>query len=191
MAGEDPKDQDPGRDDPKDQDPPEDDPKGDDPEDPPEEDPKGKPKDQDPDLKRAIQRRDRALKEKTALAEQLQKLKEKYEPEKADPVKVANRRLVTAEAKVVLTGKGFTDPGDQKALAAYLDLDSVSVTDDGDVDSDTIQDRVEELVRIVGKVAGGGGKNRTPRLDTRDRGGERAQPKDAASTRRRDMLLGR
>jgi hypothetical protein len=148
-------------------------------------------RDQDTELKKAIGRRDRALKEKAALADQLRALKEKYEPEKADPVKVANRRLVAAEARVVLTGKGITDPGDQKEVMDFLALDSVTVSDDGEVDSDTLTDRVERLSSIFGKLGGGGGNGRrTPRVDTRDRGGEKAKPEDAASRRRREMLRG-
>lgn len=173
--------------DPKDPVDPEPDPEPDPDPDPKDPDPKDKGKDLDPEAKRAIQRRDRALKERDAAKEEARKLREKYEPEKADPVKVANRRLVTAESRVVMTAAGITEKEDQAKLAGFLGLDDVAVDEDGTVDSDAIQERLETLTGILKKVAGAPGK-RTPRVDTRDRGGEKAAPKDAQAARRREML---
>lgn len=168
-------------------DPPEDpptDPPADPPADPPDPDPEDPPV--DPEVQKAIRRRDAALAAKRKSDEELAALKAKYEPDKADPVKAANRRLVTAEARTVLTAAGITEREDQKEVLAYLDLDTVSVTDDGDVDADAIQDRVDALRRIFGGKAPAG--KRTPRVDTRDKGGENGKPTDAASKRRREML---
>lgn len=139
----------------------------------------------DPELEKAIRRRDAALAAKKKAEDELAALRAKHEPDKADPVKAANRRLVTAEARTVLTAAGITEREDQKVVLGYLDLDSVSVTDDGDVDADTIQDRVEDLKRIFGGKAQ---PRRTPRVDTRDKGGDNGKPQDAASRRRREML---
>lgn len=173
--------------DPEPQDPPEDPKDPDlDPEDPPE-DPKDKPK-VDPEVAKATARRDKALQRAQAAEAKVKELEEKLNPGKADPVAAANRRLVTAEARVVLTGKGITDPTDQKAVLAFLGLDTVDVSDDGDVDSDAITERVEDLARVFGKLGGGKGGTRTPRVDTRDRGGEKAKPDDAATARRKAML---
>jgi hypothetical protein len=182
---EDPKDQDPTKDqDPKDQE----DLDQEDPDQEDQEDPKEK---EDPEKAKLIRRRDAALRRAQKAEEDAAKLREKYEARDQDPEVRANRKLVAAEARVVMAAKGITDPADQKTLAAYLDLGSVTVSGDGDVDSDTIQDRLEELVSVVGKLSGGGGRTRTPRLDTRDRGGEKAKPLDPGSKRRRDMLAGR
>lgn len=183
-------DQDPPEDqDPPDQDPPEDGKDKPEDQDPPEDDPKDQkdPKDQDPEKAKLIQARDR-LKAKTRDQEtRIRELEEKLNPGKADPVKAANRKLVTAEARVVLTKAGVADAGDQKAVMDFLGLDSVAVSDDGDVDAEEIQERLDTLQRVFGKAAGGGTR-RTPRTDTRDRGGEKAKEPDAASKRRRAML---
>jgi hypothetical protein len=158
-----------------------------DPPDPPDDDPTDPPDPpKDPELAKAIKRRDAALAAKKRADDELAALKAKYEPDKADPVKAANRRLVTAEARTVLTAAGITEREDQKEVLGFLDLDSVSVTDDGDVDADAIQDRVEALRRIFGGKAPAG--KRTPRVDTRDKGGDNGKPLDAASKRRREML---
>lgn len=145
-------------------------------------------KDVDPELAKAQKRRDSALARAQKAEEEARALREKYEKSDEDPVVKANRRLVAAEGRVVLTAAGITKD-DQATVLKYLDLDSVSVGDDGQVDSDTLQERVEELARIFG-----GRKDpakRTPKVDTRDRGGERAKPEDAATARRKAMLGGR
>lgn len=178
---EDPKDQDPGAEDPKDQDPKDGDPAED--EDPPE-----KPKEEDPEKAKLIKRRDSALARAQKAEDEARALREKYEKSDEDPVVKANRRLVAAEGRVVLTAAGIGKE-DQATVLKYLDLDSVSVGDDGQVDSDTLQERVEELARIFGGKKDPG--KRTPKVDTRDRGGEKAKPEDAATARRKAMLGGR
>lgn len=183
MADEDPNVEDPKVEDPeKDQPDPPEDPEKDEPEE------KGQEKkDLDPEVRKAQRRRDAALTRAQKAEEEAKRLRDKYEPEKADPVKVANRRLVTAESRVVMTAAGITDREDQQALASFLDLDSVAVDDDGTVDSDAIQERLEKLAGILGKAAK---KTRppVPRVETKDRGGEKAKPTDSATARRKAML---
>lgn len=151
------------------------------------EDPKDSKKGQDPELAKAIKARDTAKAKAREYQDRIKDLEEKLNPGKKDPVAVANRRLVTAEARVAMTAKGITDPADQKAVIDFLGLDSVDVSDDGEVDGDAITERLETLARVFGK--NGGGK-RTPRLDTRDLGGERGKPVDPAKARRLSMLQG-
>lgn len=182
---EDPKDQDPGTEDPKDQDPGQEDPKDQDP-DGDGDDPKDPPKDLDPELKKAQKRRDAALARAQKAEEEAKALREKYEKAEEDPEKRANRKLIQAEARVVLGEAGVSKDDHQKVMR-YLALDDIAVDGDGNVDSDTIQERVEELARIFGKRQE---KARAPRLDPRDRGGEKAKPADAAAKRRREMLRG-
>lgn len=141
----------------------------------------------DPELQKAIKRRDAALAQKKKAEEERDALREKYEKDKTDPVAVANSRLVKAEARTVLTAAGITDKGDQAAVMRYLDLASVSVGGDGDVDTADLEGRVEELRDIFGKKAKEPQK-RTPRTDTRDKGGDKAKTLDDASRRRRAML---
>lgn len=140
----------------------------------------------DPEVKKAIARRDRALKDREAALEQLKALREKYEPASEDPEKRANRKLVHAEARVVLTGAGIPKD-DQATVMQYLGLDDVEVGSDGEVDSDAITERVEALSRIFGRRQAAPG--RSPRgIDSRDRGGERGKPVDPAKKRRMEML---
>lgn len=151
----------------------------------PEQDPEDKPK-ADPEKAKLITARDRAKEKARQLQERVSELEEKLNPGKKDPVAVANRRLVTAEARVALTTKGITDPAEQKEVMDFLALDSVSVSDDGEVDSDAITERLDTLARIFGKGKQNG--RRTPNLDTRDLGGERGKPVDPAKARRLSML---
>jgi hypothetical protein len=160
-----------------------------DPNDPDNDPDQGKPKDppKDPELEKAIKRRDAALAGRKKAEEEAAALREKYEKDKTDPVKVANGRLVKAEARTVLTAAGITDKAEQATVMRYLDLDSVSVGTDGDVDSADLEGRVEELRDIFGKKTPAT-KKTGPRTDTRDRGGDKGKPADAASARRRAML---
>lgn len=174
--------------DPKDQDP------GTDPEDPgtdPEEDPEEEKPKPNPEVQKAIRRRDAALAAKKKAEEEAAALRAKYEPDQADPEVKANRKLVRAEARVVMSGAGLTEREDQAALATFLDLDTVTVGPDGEVDSDEIQERLEKLIRIAGKLSGGQKRTTVPRLDPRDRGGEKGKPVDPATARRKAMLQGR
>lgn len=181
---------DPPKEDPK-TDPPEDEVDPDnDPDDPDNDPDQGKPKDppKDPELEKAIKRRDAALAGRKKAEEEAQALRDKYEKDKTDPIKVANGRLVKAEARTVLTAAGITDKGDQATVIRYLDLDSVSVGNDGDVDTADLEGRVEELRAIFGKPVKDKPTKRTPPTDTRDRGGDKGKVPDAASARRRAML---
>jgi hypothetical protein len=135
---------------------------------------------------KAIRRRDAALKRAQRAEEEAAALREKYEKDKTDPVKVANQRLVKAEARVVLTAAGITDTGDQREVMSFLSLDDVTVDNDGNVDSDAIQERLDTLKRVFGK--GQKDTKRTPRIDTRDKGGNGAKPDDPATARRKSML---
>lgn len=174
--------------DPKDPDPKDPEDPKDPPEDPPEDpEPDDKPKDPEPDPEviKAQKRRDAALTRAQKAEEEVKALREKYEKAEEDPEKRANRKLITAEARVVLTEAGVSKD-DQAKVMKYLALDDISVGQDGTVDSDTITDRVEELRGVFGKAAKD--KPRTPRVDTRDRGGERAKPESAAARRRAEML---
>jgi hypothetical protein len=147
-------------------------------------------KDKDPEKEKLIRRRDAALRRAQQAEEREKALRDKYEPKDQDPETKANRKLVRAEFKVVAAKAGVADE-DLKDLASFLDLDSVPVDGDGEVDADMIQERLDTLGRIFGKLSGSGGRSRGPRLDTRDKGGEKAKPMDPASKRRRDMLAGR
>ncbi|RMH81563.1 MAG: hypothetical protein D6683_04025 [Actinomyces sp.] len=61
-----------------------------------------------------------------------------------DVVERATRRVVAAEAKVHLAAAGV--PADMLARAVrLLDLDLVDVSDDGDVDEDTLRELIDEL----------------------------------------------
>ena len=142
----------------------------------------------DPELQKAIKRRDSALARIKTVEAERDALREKYEKDKTDPVKVANGRLVKAEARTVLTAAGITDKGDQATVMRFLDLESVSVGTDGDVDTADLEGRVEELRSIFGKGTKDKPTKRTPRTDTRDRGGDKGDAPNAASARRRAML---
>ncbi len=143
--------------------------------------------DRDPELAKAIKARDTAKAKTRELTDKIRELEEKLNPGKADPVAAANRRLVSAEARVVLTGKGVTDAADQRALLDFLKLDGVPVSADGEVDADAIADQVETLLSIARKLNGGAGR-KSPRVDTRDLGGEKGKPVDPARARRLEML---
>jgi hypothetical protein len=150
-------------------------------------DPKDKKDTTDPEVAKAIRRRDAAIKARQTAEAEVAALKEKYEKDKTDPIKVANGRLVKAEARTVLTAAGVTDKSDQAAILDFLGLDSVSVTDSGEVDTGAIEDRVEELRRIFGKAPAKPAK-RTPSVDGKRGQGDGAKPADAAQARRRAML---
>lgn len=137
------------------------------------------------ELKKAIRRRDRALREKRALERELQEFRDKdKKKDDPDPVKVANTRLIRAEVRTQLASAGITEREDQKVILEILDLEGVSVGDDGDVDVDEIEDRIAELRRIFG----GRATKRTPRVDTRDRGKDKDTNTDPDAARYRQIL---
>jgi hypothetical protein len=90
-----------------------------------------------------------------------------------DPVEIANRRLVRAEAGRTLAAAGITDRGVQRDVLSVLDLSGIAVDEDGEVDTDAIEERIETLQRVFAtrdtKDTKGG--TRSPKVDTRDRGG--------------------
>jgi len=104
-----------------------------------------------------------------------------------DPVSVANARIIRAEAKSVLAAAGITDRADVSAVLGVLNLSSIEVDDDGEVDSDALEEVVERLRKAFG---GAPTRPRPPRLDTRDRGGSRGEPVDPDTARRRRFLTG-
>ena len=166
-----------------------------DPQDPgaePQEDPQesGDDEKKDPELKRAFDARDREKAKRRELEKKLAELEEKLNPGKQDPIAAAHRKLVGAEARVVLTGRGFTDSDDQKVLLSYLKLDDIEVGPDGEVGGEGIAEQLDQLIEVVRKVTGAGRSPRSPRIDPRDRGGEQGKPVDPARKRRMDMLRG-
>lgn len=120
------------------------------------------------ELDKAIRRRDRALADKRKLEAELAELKKGKDEKEADPVEVANRRLVTASARTVLAGLGIAEKADQKAVLEVLRLDDIDVDDEGP-DEDAIEERIGELRRIFGGNSTNG--KRVPRsVRTADRG---------------------
>jgi hypothetical protein len=137
-------------------------------------------------LARKADRRERELRKAQAELAELKKGQEGGGEE--DPVAKANQRLVRSAAKAALAEAGVPRD-DQAAVLAVLNLGDIEVDEDGEVDEDEIQERVENLRRIFG---GTGGKTRrqTPRVDTRDRSSGREQV-DPDTARYRNILAGR
>ena len=98
---------------------------------------------------------------------------EKPKDEKPDPLRAANLRLVNSEARAQLAALGITDKSEQKTVIGYLNLGDVSVDDDGDVDTDEIEERISALQKIFG---GKSQRRRPPRTDPRDRSGGGSGP---------------
>lgn len=146
---------------------------------------KGKPD----ELKKAIARRDRALREKRKLQDELaaeRAKNEKAEKNEPDPVEKANTRLVRQATRTALAAAGVTDREDQKLVIDALNLSGISVDDDG-VDEDDIEDRISELRRIFGGT-GKASTKRTPRVDTRDKGGSNGNTTDPDAARYKRIL---
>lgn len=141
----------------------------------------------DTELKKAIRRRDRVLREKRALERELKELRDKdTKKDEPDPVKLANTRLVRSEVRAQLASAGVTERDDQKEILEILNLDGVSVGDDGDVDVDEIEDRIA----ILRRVFGGSSKptKRSPRVDTRDRSSDKDKNTDPDKDRYKRIL---
>lgn len=144
------------------------------------EDDKDKKQQKNPELEKAIRARDRAKERARKLQEELDKTRQK--DEKPDPVAAANAKLVRAEAKSQLAALGVTDKDDVAAVLGVLKLDDIEVDEDGEPDSDTIEERVTELKRIFGGAAEP--KKRTPRsTSTRDKGGNNRNTSDPDAAR--------
>lgn len=97
---------------------------------------------------RTAQRRESAL--RRAQAELAKLREEKEKPEEEDKVAVANRRLIHASARTVLTAAGVADKEDQKLILKMIDLSDVAVDDEDGPDEDTIEERIADLRRIFG-----------------------------------------
>ncbi|HET9234919.1 MAG TPA: hypothetical protein VFP10_12330 [Candidatus Eisenbacteria bacterium] len=141
------------------------------------------------ELTKAARRRDRALQRARDAEARLAKLENKDGKDEPDPVAEANGRLVRAEAKSVLAAAGVTDREDQAEVLGFLNLSDIEVDSRGDVDTDTLEERVQRLREIFAGTAASNGRRR-PRVDTRDKGraGGSASDPDAARYKR---ILGR
>lgn len=186
--GTDPKDQDPGRTDPPENDPPENDPDDDD--DPEEWTPPSK--EQWEKLDRAAKRRDAALrKAQQEIADLKKGSKKDGDPDPAaDRAARADMRLVRAETRTALTAVGVTDREDQKRVLDALNLTGIEVDEEDGPDPDQVADLIEVLRKAFGGKGGSNGKDRprTPRIDTRDRGGAKADPADPDKARYAKIL---
>lgn len=61
---------------------------------------------------------------------------------KDEALAVANRRILSAELRAAAKGK-LADPTD---AALYINLDTFEVSDDGDVDSDSLREAIDDLL---------------------------------------------
>jgi hypothetical protein len=87
---------------------------------------------------------------------ELDKAVEKARAEgRSEAAAAGNARLVAAEAKALAAAARFRDPGD---AAAFLDLSSVKVGDDGSVDVDAVQRLLEELATSKPYLVDGNGQ---------------------------------
>lgn len=80
-----------------------------------------------------------ALKDKPADEQALEQARSEA---RAEALSAANKRLVKSELKAAATGK-LADPTD---AALYINLDDFDVSEDGDVDSDALNDAIAELL---------------------------------------------
>lgn len=137
-------------------------------------------------LERTARRRDAALRKAQARIAELEKGQGGGDPKDPadDPVAKANAKLVRAEARTALAAAGVTDREDQKVVLEVLNLAGIEVDDDGP-DADAVEELVATLRRVFGKVSGEPGRvrPRTPRVDTRDRGGSKGEPVDPDAAR--------
>jgi hypothetical protein len=142
-----------------------------------------KPLDEAAKWRKRAERRETKLREAQA---ELAKLRaEKDGTGEPDRDAIANAKLVNAEARAQLAAAGVTEKDDQRTVIAVLNLSDVEVEENGEVDAEVIEERISELRRIFGK---GPAPRRTPRVDTRDRGGKPGEKVDADSARFRRIL---
>lgn len=80
-----------------------------------------------------------ALKEKPVEEQELEKVRQEA---RAEAKTAADKRIIRSELKALATGK-LADPTD---AALYINLDDFTVTDDGDVDSDALNDAITALL---------------------------------------------
>lgn len=145
----------------------------------PEEEPKP-----DPELekwkKRAIRREDQL----TKAQEELAKLKgEKEKPAEEDPLQKANRRLVHASARTVLTAAGVTDKDAQATVLSMLNLSDIDVDDEDGPDEDEIEKR---LTKLREALAPREVRRRPGNVSPKDRGA--GSPVDADTARYRRII---
>lgn len=104
------------------------------------------------------------------------------EPSEADKLREGMKRTA---ARTALVSAGVTDKADQATLLDVLKLDAVELDDDGEPDTDELETRLAELRRILGAPAPG---KRTPRVDTRDKGGRNMEPTNPDQARWRRIM---
>ena len=138
-------------------------------------------------LQKTAERRDKALREAQAKIKELSGQQDK--PTEPDKDALANTKILRAEARSVLAGTGITDKDDQLAVLDVLRLDGIDVDDDGEPDTEELEERISKLRKAFGGSAPAA--RRVPRVDTRDRGGRTAEPADPDKARRLRFLTGR
>lgn len=151
-------------------DPPEDelDPE-DEPETEPETEPEDKPDDETAKWRKRAESRERRLRD---AQKELAALRARDAGDSTpDPVLVANGRLIRAEARAQLAAVGVVDRDDQRAALATLNLSDIDVDEMGEVDADALEERIADLRRVFGGKGAAPAK-RSPRVDTRDKGGK-------------------
>lgn len=84
---------------------------------------------------------DLALKDKPAEEQEIEKARAEA---RTEAVSAANKRILRSELKALATGK-LADPSD---AALYINLDDFTVTDDGDVDSDALNQAITDLLAL-------------------------------------------
>jgi hypothetical protein len=90
----------------------------------------------------AIRDAELALKDKPADEQALEKARAEA---RAETLKTADERIVKANLRAAATGK-LADPSDVFAYPKIIDLSSFSVDEDGDVDSDELNEAIEALL---------------------------------------------
>lgn len=139
-------------------------------------------------LKRRAERRDAALRKAQAELAELKGKAAKEGDDQPDPMAEANARLVRQSARTVLAGLGVKDRQDQAAILSVLNLSDVEVDSNGDPDEDEISERLSRLRELLSMPAGEPRK-RTPRLISKDRGGDKDTPPDPDKARYQRILL--
>lgn len=137
------------------------------------------------DLDKAIKRRDAALARARKAEAELAKTKEKEE--KDDPVAKANTRIVRTATHGVLRGLGIEDKADRESVLEVLRLDDIEVDDNG-ADEDAIEERINDLRRILGAGNGKATKRVPKGVDTRDKGGKGDTKTDPDEARYKRIL---
>lgn len=92
--------------------------------------------------KKALQKRLDAL-EEANLNEVDRAVKKARDEGAAEAIAMANERVIRSEVKAIATGK-LADPAD---ALAFLDMSTITVGDDGDVDAQAISTAIDELLQ--------------------------------------------